>query len=224
MYIFFIMFQYVYSNTFSLSLGFSGLGNCIGRWSVYEMIAPNGFTEEFFFYSIEFRVAKSEFQVVKSEFRVDKSEFRVAKSEFRVDKAEFRVVKSEFRVAKSEFRVDKNEFRVAKSEFRVDKSEFRAAKSEFRVAKKRVSSCKKRVSNCKQRVSSWQERISSHYVDKKEMIRNRYSRIPHPVINTNGKGTRTTKMTLNKNNTKQKGHFFPSRWPQGYPKIKWTIS
>ena len=50
------------------------------------------------------------------------------------------------------------------------------------------------------------------------MIRNRYSRIPHPVLNTNGKGTRTTKMTLNKNNTKQKGQLFPSRWPQGYPK------
>ena len=61
-------------------------------------------------------------------------------------------------------------------------------------------------------------RKSHMNVDKKEMIRNRYNPIPHPVLNLNGKGTRTTKMTLNKNNTKQKRQLFPSRWPQGYLK------
>ena len=77
--------------------------------------------EDFFSYSIEYRVKKGEFRVIKVEYRVIKVEYRVIKVEYRVIKSEYRVIKSEYRVIKSEYRVIKSEYRVIKSEYRVIK-------------------------------------------------------------------------------------------------------
>ena len=77
--------------------------------------------EDFFSYSIEYRVKKGEFRVIKVEYRVIKVEYRVIKVEYRVMKVEYRVIKVEYRVIKSEYRVIKSEYRVLKSEYRVIK-------------------------------------------------------------------------------------------------------
>ena len=63
MYIFFIMFKYVYSKTFSLSLGFSGLGNSIGRWSVHEMIDLMVSPRSSFFTVSSFELQKVNFKL-----------------------------------------------------------------------------------------------------------------------------------------------------------------
>ena len=84
--------------------------------------------EDFFFYSIEYRVKKGEFRVIKVEYRVIKVEYRVIKVEYRVMKVEYRVIKVECQVIKSEYRVIKSEYRVIKSEYRVIKSEYRVIK------------------------------------------------------------------------------------------------
>ena len=78
-------------------------------------------SEDFFSYSIEYRVKKGEFRVIKVEYRVIKVEYRVIKVEYRVMKVEYRVIKVEYRVIKSEYRVIKSEYRVIKSEYRVIK-------------------------------------------------------------------------------------------------------
>ena len=81
----------------------------------------NGNDEDFFSYSIEYRVKKGEFRVIKVEYGVIKVEYRVIKVEYRVMKVEYRVIKVEYRVIKSEYRVIKSEYRVIKSEYRVIK-------------------------------------------------------------------------------------------------------
>ena len=77
--------------------------------------------EDFFSYSIEYRVKKGEFRAIKAEYRVIKVEYRVMRVEYRVIKVEYHFIKSEYRVIKSEYRVIKSEYRVIKSEYRVIK-------------------------------------------------------------------------------------------------------
>ena len=52
--------------------------------------------EDFFSYSIEYRVIKSEYRVKKVEYRVIKVEYRVIKVDYRVIKVEYRVIKVEY--------------------------------------------------------------------------------------------------------------------------------
>ena len=52
--------------------------------------------EDFFSYSIEYRVIKGEYRVIKGECRVIKGEYRVIKGEYRVIKSEYRVIKVDY--------------------------------------------------------------------------------------------------------------------------------
>ena len=109
--------------------------SCLTITMLLWVVIASATGEDFFSYSIEYRVKKGEFRVIKVEYRVIKVEYRVIKVEYRVIKVEYRVMKVEYRVIKVEYRVIKSEYRVIKSEYRVIKSEYRVIKSEYRVIK-----------------------------------------------------------------------------------------